>query len=169
MHPERDPNYVLSGEGSRYYLNSTYTAICGAEEAAHGSTFTDINSGVFAAAASSPLWRLWKAALEDMRERARVRDDVYFSDQIPLHRLIVSGQVSLAPLRAVNNWLVFFATPAINLQRRRLLAPSYPFEEINIIHLVGTSKIARFRLPTGGDISLRYREIKALFAGAAGP
>jgi hypothetical protein len=169
MHPEKDPNYRLSGEGSRQYLLSTYTAIYGPDEAAHGSSFSDINAGVFAAAAASPLWPLWKAALEDVRARSRDRDGVYFSDQIPLHRLLVSGQLSLAPLRAVNNWLALFATPAINLQRRRLLAPSYPFEEINIIHLAGESKNMRFTMPDGSAISLRYREIKALFATGGPP
>jgi hypothetical protein len=76
----------------------------------------------------------------------------------------MSGQLSFTPLRAVNNWLAVLATPAINLQRRRLHAPTYPFEEINIIHLVGASKSARYGLPAGGDISLQYGEIKALFA-----
>ena len=69
----------------------------------------------------------------------------------------------------MNNWLALFATPAINLQRRRLLAPSYPFEEINIIHLAGESKNMQFTMPDGSAISLRYREIKALFATGGPP
>ena len=89
-----------------------------------------------------------------------------FSDQIPLHRLILTGQLSVSPLRAVNNWLVALCLPAVNFQRRRLLAPSPPFEEINIIHLVGATKTARYALGDGGrTIGFRYREIKALFDG----
>jgi hypothetical protein len=165
MHPERDPNYRLDDGDHRQWLHGVYTSIYGAADADRCAGFADINAGVFAAKAASPVWRLWEAALDDLQVRARKQADLYFSDQIPLHRMIVSGQLSLAPLRAVNNWLALFATPAINPNRKRLLAPTYPFEEINIIHLLGTSKISTFGLPGGGVTSLMYRDILTLFGG----
>jgi hypothetical protein len=81
--------------------------------------------------------------------------------------MIVSNQLSVHPLRAVNNWLVFLSAPMVNLERKRLLAPSFPHEEINILHLVATSKDARYRLgdSSGREFTFRYRDIKALFGG----
>jgi len=163
--PELDPNYFVSTP-PRDYFYGVYASIYGNEEAQRSHGFSMLNSGVFAARASSPLWRLWRDALADVRERARDRNDLYFSDQVPLHRLIVSGQVSVCPLRSVNNWLVGFCPPAIDPQRKRLIAPSFPHEELNIIHLIGPSKDALYRMGEGGrQTTFRYRDIKALFAG----
>jgi hypothetical protein len=165
MHPERDPNY-LGHDYARDHMRNVYGSIYGPEEAEHYSNFPGLNAGVFAARASSPIWGLWAQALADVRERARGRDEVYFSDQIPLHRVIMSGRASVHPLRAVNNWLVGLSTPALNLERKRLLAPSFPFEEINIVHLVAASKYTQYRLAGDGrSITFRYRDIKALFHG----
>jgi hypothetical protein len=167
MHPEKDPNY-RGRDGAREYLLSTYTSIYGAEDAQQYCQYPSLNTGVVAAAAASPVWRLWTEALVDVGERARGRDDLHFSDQIPLHRLAVSGKLSVCPLRAVNNWLVMFSPPAVNLERKRLMAPSFPFEEINIVHLVGTSKQARYKLGSdGSEITFRYRDIQALFDRSA--
>jgi hypothetical protein len=45
------------------------------------------------------------------------------------------------------------------------VAPTYPYEEINILHLTGATKDMTFPLSADGrEISLRYRSIKALFA-----
>lgn len=163
MHPERDPNYTIQ-DHSRVYLRYVYELLYGPDEANRYVDHASINSGVFAAKATSPLWRLWQEALEDVRARAGDRADIHFSDQIPLHRLVVSGQLTLAPLRAVNNWLTMLSLPAVNFERKRLLAPTYPFEEINIIHLIGDTKHKRYRLgDSGREITFRYRDIKALF------
>ena len=165
MHPELDPNYFAQFY-PRQYMYDVYASIYGPDEAIRCAGHHMLNCGVFAARASSPIWRLWSDALTDMVERSRGRDDVYFSDQIPLHRLVVSGQLTLAPLRAVNNWLTMLSLPAVNFERKRLLAPTYPFEEINIIHLIGDTKHKHFRLgDSGREITFRYRDIKALFGG----
>ena len=164
VHPERDVNY-LGPDNPRLYLHHVYSALYGTEEADRYSPFPSYNTGVFAARESSPLWRMWTAALAEVRRRLGERSDVHFSDQIPMHRLIVSGMVSVCPLRAVNNWQVLLAPPAVNLERKLLLAPSYPFEEINILHLVGAAKSNRYELGDGGQaITFRYGDIKALFA-----
>jgi hypothetical protein len=165
MHPERDPNYTIQ-DHSRVYLSYVYGLLYGPDEASRYVDYASINSGVFAARATSPLWRLWLEALEEVRERAGERADIHFSDQIPLHRLVVSGRLTLAPLRAVNNWLTMLSLPAVNFERKKLLAPTYPFEEINIIHLIGDTKNKSYRLgDSGREITFRYRDIKALFGG----
>ena len=165
MHPESDPNY-FARLYPRQYMYDVYTSIYGADDAQRYAGHHILNSGVFAAAAASPIWKLWSDALADMRERSRDRDDFFFSDQIPLHRLIVDGRISVHPLRAINNWLLYLSAPMVNLERKRLLAPSYPYEEINILHLVSISKDARYRLgDSDREITFRYRDIKALFNG----
>jgi hypothetical protein len=162
LHPELDPNYFATPFPHDYFRR-VYVSIYGQEDAREFMDHPMINSGVFAARATSPVWGLWREALADMRRRGENHPELWHSDQIPLHRLVVSNQVSVSPLRAVNNWLVGFCPPAVDLERKCLAAPSPPHEPINILHLVGASKTARFQLGQGGrEITFRYPEIKAL-------
>ncbi|HLI67836.1 MAG TPA: hypothetical protein VKU90_15840 [Caulobacteraceae bacterium] len=166
VHPERDPNYDWGG-GPEHYLKFVYNELYGDVEAERFAGVASFNSGVFGARASSPLWPLWPAELDALRLRW-AGADVHFSDQIPMHRLVASHQIAITPLRSVNNWLCFCCLPAVNLQRRKLHAPTYPFEEINIVHLIGDTKDRRFRLgDSEREITLRYRDIRALFAEPA--
>jgi hypothetical protein len=165
LHPEADPNYfdrrVPDPHSARVYMS-----LYGRAETEKNLPYTMLNAGVFAARAQSPMWSKWKQALADIADRWARGEQPFFSDQIPLHWLIATGQVSVCPLRAVNNWLVYHATPAVNFERKRLLAPTFPHEEINIVHLVASAKNAKFRLgDSGREITFRYRDIKALFGG----
>ena len=163
-HPELDPNYFRVKLPSSRLLE-LYGAHYGADEAARHVRLPMFNSGVFAARADSPLWALWREALGEVHRRAATAPGLYFSDQVPLHRLIATGRVSVHPLNAVNNWLVHAATPSVNLTRKRLLTPNYPHDEINIVHLTGSTKDKEYRLGASErGISLRYRSIRALFA-----
>ncbi len=166
MHPEQDPNYYAAMY-PHGYIHEVYRRLYGAGEADRYATRVMLNSGVLGARSSSPIWALWRAELEEIVARSRDDPEVYYSDQIPLHRLVMSGRLSVTPLRAVNNWLAGLCRPSINFSRRRLHAPTPPFEEINIIHLIGPSKDDRYGLgATGRKTTLRYRDIKALFAEA---
>jgi hypothetical protein len=164
-HPELDPNYFHERIPTDRLIN-LYGVLYGAGAAARDIRLPMFNSGVFAAKAASPLWALWREALAEVSQPMRDTPGLYFSDQVPMHRLIASGRVSVYPLRAVNNWLVHAAPPAVNLARKRLTAPTFPHEEINILHMTWITKDATYRM-AGGDreISFRYRSIKALFAG----
>jgi hypothetical protein len=163
-HPELDPNYHRMNVPSDRLMH-LYGGLYGAEAASRDIRAPQFNSGVFGAKASSPLWRLWSEAQVEANAKVAATPGLYHSDQTPLHHLIASGRLGAYPLRAVNNWLVHAAYPAVNLARKRLTAPTFPFEEINIVHLTWVTKTARFRLgDTGRDISFRYAEIKALFA-----
>jgi hypothetical protein len=157
--PEADANYWPHPR-PHDYSRRTYRVIYGAAEAALWSPFPIINSGVFAAQAGSPLWDLWREALEDARDRQAGREDPFFSDQTPLHRLICSGRLTLQPLRAVNNWLVHLARPAIDIDAKLVRAPSYPFEAINIVHLAADSKASLYRSLDGREVSFRYSAIR---------
>lgn len=163
-HPELDPNYHRVNIPSDR-LMQLYAGLFGAEAAARDVRRPLFNSGVFAARAGSPLWRLWTQILAQTRAKVEATPDLYHSDQTPMHHLIASGQLQVYPLRAVNNWLAHAALPAVNLARKRLTAPTFPHEEINILHLTWVTKSERYRMgDTGREISFRYGDIKALFA-----
>lgn len=159
IHPQLDPNYC----GCQYpddYTLTVYETIFGAQEAGKLVRFPMINAGVFGATATSPLWRTWKAALHEVRVRLDRQNTRFFSDQIPLHRLIYTGRLKIYPLRAVNNWLVLHSVPRLDRATGRLTAPTLPHEEINIIHLVGDSKWRQYALDETVT-SLRWSAIAA--------
>jgi hypothetical protein len=156
--PESDPSYwrqrLPDPKTVRFY-----TAIYGAAEAEHWAGYPMINAGVFAARAGSPLWALWRSELDASRERQAGSAHPIYSDQIPLHRLIASGRVSFHPIRAINNWMVCFSRPMIDEAAGRLLSPSAPHEEINIIHLAGMSKDATYLTTDGRPVSFLYSKL----------
>ena len=165
VHPQLDPNYW----GCLYPDNYTvrvYDLIFGADVRRQYFRYPMINAGVFGAAAQSPLWERWTNLLGEIRDKLQDQENRFFSDQIPLHRLIYSGALRPYPLRAVDNWLVQHAVPRLDLANGRLTAPSFPYEEINIVHLVGAAKSMEYRL---GElrISLRYRDIIEKFGRSA--
>jgi len=167
IHPELDVHYLSQPVPNDYTL-MVYDRIYGPEEARLYTRRPMVNSGVFAARAGSPLWARWREALMDSRERQTGRTETFYSDQIPLHRLIHSGALTVRPLRAVNNWMVLMAMPVLNFQRRRLLVPTPPHEEIHILHLVGAAKDSIYQVgDTGRTMSFRYRDVRALFDAAA--
>jgi hypothetical protein len=166
--PQLDANYwtiPIPGD----HIVRTYTAIYGEAEMRRWAYYPSINAGVFAARAGSPLWKAWGEALIDARDRQAGSAEPFYSDQTPLHRLVMSEQLSFHPLRSLNNWLVYRSPPLIDEARKTLRAPSVPFEEINIIHLAGTAKDATFQTRDGRPVSFRYRSIRAFFGLETSP
>lgn len=163
-HPELDPNYFRQRIPSDR-LVGLYGSLYGPEEAARCVRLPMFNAGVFAATADSPLWASWREELLQVSRKIAAAPELYYSDQVPLHRLIANGQLSAYPLRATNNWLLHAAVPSVNLARKRLIAPTVPGEAINILHLTGTTKHLTFTMGDGSgrQIQFRYRSIKALF------
>lgn len=104
-----------------------------------------VNSGVYGMAANSPVWTLWHRSLAALRQNSRNRT-IYFSDQIPLHKLLHTEPVRVFPLRATENWQLYASAPRIRFKTRdhqhqfEILAPTPPFERIGILHLAGTTK-----------------------------
>ena len=160
IHSQADPNYFTCLAPDDYTL-SVYTVMFGDEDRVKFVRFPMVNTGVFGARAHSPLWAAWKAALWEARQRLADREVRFFSDQIPLHRLIYYGAIRMHPLRAVNNWLVLHSLPRLDWATRQLTAPSFPSEPINIVHLIGPSKWQTYPL-NGQQISLRYTSFKTL-------
>ena len=127
--------------------------------------FRSVNSGVFAARADSKLWPAWNAVMDGILARGANGADLFYSDQIPLHYLIVTGQATLQPLRAIDNWLLYAATPAIHAARKKIVVPTEPYEEINILHLAGAAKDQTFSEGnTGRPLNFSYSSIKEYFS-----
>jgi len=160
LHSQGDPNYYGCLAPDDYTIG-VYEIAFGPEDRQRFARFPMVNGGVFGATARSPVWQAWKSTLADVRARLEGRERRYYSDQIPLHRLIYSGAITLHPLRAVNNWLVLHSLPRLDPATGRLTAPSLPYEEINIVHLVGPAKTRTYEL-NGRTTSLRYPAIRDL-------
>jgi hypothetical protein len=175
VHPELDIHYFRNKMPSSRTL-TLYQNLYGDDMSRKLSRFPMVNCGVFSARCNSRLWREWAAAMEELRTRWQQGVDVWFSEQIPLHRLIYSGRISMFPLRAVNNWQLYVSVPLVDIERKRIVTPTPPHEEINIIHLAGRTKKERYRLRdvamksadhprAEADVSFRYRDVRSLFAG----
>ncbi len=124
-----------------------------------------VNAGVFSARAGSKLWTLWAAEMTRAAELHRTGAPIVFSDQIPLHRLLVRKELTFCELPAINNWLVQYHLPRFNLRLKKLHTPAAPHEEINIIHLAGKKKDRKFVLDNvGRPITLKYSDVRWAFA-----
>jgi hypothetical protein len=160
VHPQLDPNYI----GCLYpddYTVDIYRRLYGRAATERLARRPMVNGGVFGACAASPLWALWRRELSDVAADMTKRPDRFFSDQIPLHRLIHTERLSVIPLRAVNNWLTLHSLPRFDPSTGLLTAPSPPHEPINLVHLVGGLKTRQIEL--GGRMTgLRYRDIGRL-------
>jgi hypothetical protein len=160
--PQLDANY-WSIRLPDDHTTRAYMAIYGEAETRQWALFPMINAGIFSAKAASPLWRTWTEALRDARDRQADSPHPYYSDQIPLHRLVMTGRLTLHPLSAVNNWLVWFARPILDARLGKLRAANVPFEEINIVHLAGLAKDMRYGTSDNRTVSYRYSDIRAFF------
>ncbi|MFI4977028.1 MAG: hypothetical protein ACHP84_21050 [Caulobacterales bacterium] len=164
IHPECDLNYVAELRPSNRTL-FIYRRQFPDADLNVLARYPMINSGVFAAKATSPLWAKWLDVLEEVRRRSAGKTDAYYSDQIPLHWLIFKRRITIAVLPAVDNWQLYTMPPRIDLVRRRLVAAVPPYDDIRIMHLSGATKQIAYRHKDWGrDVSFRYREIKAFFA-----
>ena len=163
IHPELDTHYV----NARIPSDRTLTVYASLFPNEKGQLwrYAMVNSGVFAARADSKLWTEWNAVLDAILARHAKGEQIFFSDQIPLHYLIVTGRLTMRPLRAVDNWLVYAATPSLHAGRKKVVAPSEPYEDINILHLAGVSKDHTFNEGNSSQpLNFTYSGIKEYFS-----
>jgi hypothetical protein len=160
IHPQIDPNYFACQFPDNYTL-SVYKQMFGEQDRNKFSRFPMVNAGVFGAFYSSPVWKIWKESLDEVKNRLIFEKERFFSDQIPLHRLIYQQRLRICPLRAVNNWLALHSIPRFDRETRLLTAPTPPHEAINIIHLVGSAKSRQLSID-GVPVSLRYGDMRRM-------
>ncbi len=165
IHPEYDPHYFKFPTPNPrtiaiYARNEPELDV----ELLHRPMF---NAGVFAMMKSSKIWALWQAALADLRRRHQAGEDVYFSDQIPLHRILHTSEISIFPLRAIDNWQTYACTPRIDPDAKLLCVPTPPHEVIGLLHLAGQTKDLILSGEAGQRFTLRYRDVRNYLDGQA--
>lgn len=121
-----------------------------------------LNAGVYAMRPNSRVWRMWHAELLQLKTRHERGESVYFSDQIPLHKVIYTQGVRLSPLRTVDNWLAPLCMPMLHMPTRCLRAPTPPHEMIGILHLAGKNIKDQIFQINGTQTTLRYRDLTKL-------
>ncbi len=163
IHPEYDPHYFMfSTPNVRtieiYTRNEPQLDVT----LLHRPMF---NTGVFAMMKSSKVWPLWQAALADLRNRHKAGENVYFSDQIPLHRILHTLNISIFPLRAIDNWQIYASTPRIDQASKTLCVPTPPYETIGLVHLAGYTKDMILHGEGGQNFTMRYSDMRDYFDG----
>lgn len=118
-----------------------------------------LNSGVYAMRPDSRVWKMWHAELIQLKLRHDRGESIFFSDQLPLHKLIFKQGIQFSPLRAIDNWLAVFCMPMLHKPTQCLRVPTPPHEMIGILHLASKNiKNQVFRI--GEDATtFRYRDI----------
>ena len=136
IHPELDPHYYMQTSPSDR-TRLVYKRLFSPELQEKTIRYPMINTGVIAAKASSPIWERWETILKKAFAGELGGAGQFSSDQIPLHHLVFTRQLSMKPLRAINNWQCHCALPAFLVAKQRLVVPSAPHEEINLslIHI----------------------------------
>jgi len=164
IHPEYDIHYRFHPTPSARTL-AIYRANEGPDLERMPVNMPMLNSGVVGMSRASPIWKAWAAELDALRARHEAGQSVYFSDQIALHKLVFQRQIRYAPMRAIDNWVAPLCLPVVRREQCVLTVPTPPFERIGVLHLAARTKDARVSF-NGHKLTLRYRDIRQLFAGA---
>jgi len=98
-----------------------------------------LNSGFFAAPATSPHWQLWADSLAQGLQRTHDK----LIEQTALNLMIYRDQppVSVAP--AYTNWLCDAATPGFEPKSGLLVEPNAPWQPLGFVHLAGDAAMGR--------------------------
>jgi hypothetical protein len=89
-----------------------------------------LNSGVFSATPSSPVWEHYADALRQVFAKSR-----FVRDQPAFNVAIYRNAVPFYPLPSQYNWLCLRRLPRLDVERRTLTAPGLPREDLAIVHL----------------------------------
>lgn len=132
--------------------------------------FPMINSGVFAARADAPHWRVWGDLLGQIV--AQKNEYYFYAEQAAMHATMWSRELEAALLPAWCNWLCQRALPMCSEDGRVLTEPQPPYRPLGIVHLAGaTQKNGRWPLKDrkgaihtrslryGGDAAGEFPEI----------
>jgi hypothetical protein len=132
-------NAKLDAPRHRRYWQREWTAAFGADVAATHAPAAMINSGVFAAKATHPIWAAWEAELRV----AITRPLTHLSEQLAFCKAAL-GCPQVERLPAQWNWLANFAFPRWFDRESRWIEPAYPHQRIRILHLAGAAVRPRY-------------------------
>jgi hypothetical protein len=145
----------------RAFLKQTYETVFG--ENSLGDKIT-INSGIFAAARDSILWRSWQFVLtKQVHERLRNlgsdpnivlsmdRPVDFFLEANSFNHAFHTGLVGVRPVSPLYNWICEFAMPLYDPSTGLLTEPTAPFAPIQIVHLCKAGREAEFLFDKHGN------------------
>lgn len=119
-----------------------------------------INSGVFSATPSSPLWTTFAEGVQAVFSKSRlIRDQPAFNVAVYRHK------IPFYPLPSRYNWLCLHRLPRLDQERRVLTAPALPHEDLSILHL--TKRRCHRDLPVACSDGLR-RPLRLDYLGLHG-
>jgi hypothetical protein len=139
--PELDRSYtprLLDGRTFVEWARSCFAKCYGDEEASRLAPYPMLNCGVFAGAATAPLWSLWSGDLGEIL--ARLREAYFFAEQTALNACIREHDMAVALLPARCNWICSRALPRVGADGKSLVEPFPPFEPLGILHLSAATK-----------------------------
>ena len=127
--PILDRSYNLTLEHAKSQFEH-YRMAFGANGAHRLLQMPHLAANVIAASGASPLWQLWRSRFQALLDRwdgatlskLAVINQIFNLEQLPHHRL-----------PATCNWQSHLALPMVDLQRRCLVEPNYPFERLDIV------------------------------------
>jgi len=137
--PELDRSYFkFRHEGKHVWQleHNTYLR-CFGEKAAHRMTLVPvINSGVWAATVTSPLWATWKRLLQEGLSRLdKIDDETRIIEQAAFNLALESENLKVVRFPATYNWMACFAAPGWHVEKQMLVDPNPPHDVIKIVHI----------------------------------
>ena len=129
IHPELDIHYFCYETSSNRTM-SIYRNLFGDQETSAYVRRPMVNSGVFSAMATSPIWSAWTKVMSQIRTDHDNGRSIFFSDQIPLHYILNKNNFSIYPLRASYNWQTYAHPPCLELASRNLSLPTAPMNRL---------------------------------------
>jgi hypothetical protein len=135
--PEIDRVYQSNYDGglTREWMRACYAIAFGEEVAARLGEFPIVNAGVFAIAATSPVWRAWSDALG----MALQRSSNFFVEQTALNYVLYT-ETGFTALPSTCNWHCKFCPPSVEAATGALLSHLLPPTRCGIVHLCGLAK-----------------------------
>jgi len=131
--PEVDRSYIkFRGKPRMWEAERVCYRECFTEDIASKLDYRpQVNTGVLAISAQSPVWSLWKQYLKMGLMVAPNR----VVEQLAFNLALYDGGCPVSLLPATYNWIAGMSLPAYSTSRNVLVEPQPPFERIKIIHL----------------------------------
>ena len=99
-----------------------------------------INSGVFALEAESPVWEIWADCNKQILTRLRVTEKfTSLFEQIALNVAIYTRRAPIHFLPVSCNWPIAEGDLMLDLERKLFVEPLVPHEPIGILHVIHTA------------------------------
>ncbi len=108
-----------------------------------------LNNGIWAMAATSPVWKAWGAVYTDCLQRIeKMTREQFMCDQLSLNVAIYTQGLPLKVMPAEFNWLSLYAIPMWDREKKLFIRPTVPRTPLSMIHLTHEKKLRDFDFVT---------------------